>query len=84
MLHYISAFVKASFSNWKKQFKSDWMHEESQAHINSKIVQLMFLQQKSMTEILEAQEKVQEEARQHIEVNREIMKRVIDTIIIFG
>ena len=60
------------------------MHEESQAHINSKIVQLMFLQQKSMTEILEAQEKVQEEARQHIKVNREIMKRVIDTIIIFG
>ena len=84
MLHYISAFVKASFSNWKKQFKSDWMHEESQVHINSKIVQLMFLQQKSMREILEIQEKVQDEARQHTQVNRKIMKRVIDTIIIFG
>ena len=61
------------------------MHEESQYHINSKIAQVMFLQKKSMRDMLEAEEKVQEEARQrHIEVNRKILKRVIDTVIVSG
>ena len=59
-----NAFVKADFSNWKKEFEYVRMHEESQSHINSKIAQVMFLQEKSMRDILEAQEKVQEEARQ--------------------
>ena len=66
-----NAFVKAGFSNWKKQFEYVRMHEESQCHINSKIAQVMFLQKKSMRDIIEAQEKVQEEARQrHVEANR--------------
>ena len=39
----------------------------------------MFLQKKSMREILEAQEKVQKEAGQrHIEANRKILKPVIN------
>ena len=66
-----NAFVKAGFSNWKKQFEYVRMHEESQCHINSKIAQVMFLQKKSMRDIIEAQEKVQEEARQrYVEANR--------------
>ena len=40
------------------------MREESQSHIDSKIAQAMFLQKKSMRDILEAQEKVQEEVGQ--------------------
>ena len=45
----------------------------------------MFLQKKSMRDMLEAEEKVQEEARQrHIEANRKILKRVIDTVIVSG
>ena len=80
-----NAFVKAGFSNWKKQFEYVRMHEESQSHIDSKIAQVMFLKKKSMRDILEAQENVQEEARQrHIEANRKILKRVIDTVIFLG
>ena len=38
-----------------------------------------------MRDILEAQEKVQEEVRQrHVEANRKILKRVIDTFIFLG
>ena len=46
-----------NFSNSNKQFKYVRMHEESQFHINSKIAQVMFLQKKSMSDILVAQEK---------------------------
>ena len=80
-----NAFFKAGFSNWKKQFEYVRMHEESQSHINSKIAQVMFLQKKAMRDILDAQEKVQEEARQrHVEANRKILKRVTDTVIFLG
>ena len=80
-----NAFVKAGFSNWKKQFEDVRMHEESQSHTNSEIAQVMFLQKKSMRYIVEAQEKVQEEARQrHVKANRKILKRVIDTVIFLG
>ena len=80
-----NVFVKAGFSNWKKQFEYVRMHEESQSHINSKIAQVMFLQKKSMRHILEAQEKIQEEARQrHVKASRKILKRVIDTVISLG
>ena len=61
------------------------MHEESRSHINSKIAQVMFLQKKSMRDILDAQEKVPEKARQrHVEANRKILKRVIDMVIFLG
>ena len=59
-----NAFLKAGFSNWKKQFEYIRMREESQSHIDSKIAQAMFLQKKSMRDILEAQEKVQGEVGQ--------------------
>ena len=60
-------------------------NEESQSHINSKIAQVIFLQKKSSRDILEAQEQVQEEARQlHVEPSRKILKRVIDTVTFLG
>ena len=59
-----NAFINAGFTNWKKQFECIQMHEESQSYVNSKIAQVMFLQKKSMRDILEAQERVGEEATQ--------------------
>ena len=60
-------------------------HEESQAHINSKLAQVMFLQQRSITDILQKQGEVQEKQRQrNIEANRKVMIRVIDTVILLG
>ena len=60
-------------------------NEESQSHNNSKIAQVIFLQKKSTRDILEAQEQVQEEARQrHVEASREILKRVIDKVTFLG
>ena len=80
-----NAFIKAGFSNWKKHFQYVRMHEETQSHINSKIAQEMFLQKKSMRDILEAREKVQEEImKRHVEGNRKILKGVIDTVIFLG
>ena len=60
-------------------------HKESQAHINSKLAQVMFLQQRSITDILQKQGEVQEKQRQrNIEANRKVMIRVIDTVILLG
>ena len=62
------------------------MHEESQFHINSKIAEVM-LQKKSIRNILEAQEKVREQARsnlEHVESNRKVKKRVTETVIFLG
>ena len=79
-----NAFIKAFFSNWKKQFEHVRMHEECEPHINSKIAEVMLLQKKSMRDIPEAQENVQEEARQqHAEANRKILK-LIDMIIFWA
>lgn len=59
------------------------MHKESQFQINSKIAEVM-LQKKSIRNILEAQEKVREQARsnlEHVESNRKVKKRVTETVI---
>ena len=76
-----SAFIKSGFSNWKKQFVQQ--HEESQSHINAKVAQVMFLQKKSLRDILEEQGKEQELKKQRVvDSNRKILKRVIDTGIL--
>ena len=80
-----NAFVKLGFSNWKKQFEYVQMYEESQSHFNSKVSQAILSQKKSMRGIFEAQQKVQEVARRrHVQANRKILKRVIDSVIFLG
>ena len=77
--------MKAGFSNWKKQFQVVREHEESNSHVNSKLAQVMFLQKKSMRDILNAQEETEKQTRQRqVEANRKILLRVIDTIMFLG
>ncbi|XP_066934085.1 uncharacterized protein [Clytia hemisphaerica] len=69
-----SAFVKEGFTNWCKQYTSVPDHEASTTHINSKLAQVMFQQKKSMRDILDAQDKKQEELRKlEVESNRKIL-----------
>lgn len=80
-----TAFSRDGFSNWKKQYTAIPEHEASQSHINSKIAQVMFLQKRSMKDILKTQEEEQERIRRRqVEANRKILKRVIDTTIFLG
>ena len=54
------AFCKDGFSNWKKQYTAIPDHEASQAHMNAKLSQVMFLQQRSLNDILKEQNEEQE------------------------
>ena len=51
---------KDGFSNWKKQYTAIPDHEASQAHMNAKLSQVMFLQQRSLNDILKEQNEEQE------------------------
>lgn len=79
------AFCKDGFSNWKKQYNAIPDHETSQAHMNAKLSQVMFLQQRSLNDILKRQDEEQEKKRLiQVEANRRILKRVIETIMFLG
>ena len=76
---------ESGVSNWKKQFEYVQQHKESQSHINAKVAQVIFLQKRSLRDILEEQDKEQELKRQRVvDSNRKILKRVIDTVILLG
>ncbi|XP_066924588.1 zinc finger MYM-type protein 1-like [Clytia hemisphaerica] len=69
----------------KKQYNAIPDHETSQAHMNAKLSQVMFLQQRSLNDILKRQDEEQEKKRLiQVEANRRILKRVVETIMFLG
>ncbi|XP_028412950.1 uncharacterized protein LOC114535828 [Dendronephthya gigantea] len=80
-----SAFTNSGFSNWKKQYSAITKHETSESHINAKIAQVVFLQGLSIDSCLEKQEKSEILRRKReIVTNRNVMKRVVDTVLLLG
>ena len=77
--------MKSGFSNWKKQFEYVKQHEKPQCHNNAKVGQVMYLQNMSLKDILEEQDKKQEKERKRlVDSNRKILQRIIDTIMLLG
>ena len=61
-------------------------HEMSAAHANAKVAEVLFLQEKTITSCMEQQEQ-DEAARRKLKVtgiNRNVMTRVVDSIILLG
>ena len=80
-----NAFTFSGFSNWKKQHSVVKNHEMSAAHANAKVAEVLFLQEKSIASCMEQQELDEAERRKlKVTSNRNIMKRVVDSIILLG
>ena len=80
-----NAFTCSGFCNWKKQHDSVLKHEQSDAHLNAKIVEALFLQQRAIAETFQRQQTLESERRkQQVISNRNVMKRIVDTVLLLG
>ena len=80
-----NAFTNAGYSNWKKQYSNITKHEKSESHINAKVAQVVFLQGRSIDSCLGQQEKSEIlRWKREVIANRNIMKRVVDTVVYLG
>ena len=78
-------FTRDGYSNWHKHSERILKHEQSKSHIECKLAQVIFMQKQSIESLFEEQDRIQNERRKRIvEANREIMKRIIDTVMLLG
>ena len=80
-----TAFVREGFSNWKKQNERICGHEKTIGHKNAKIAAVLILENSNLESLLDKQSKAIENARlKELVKNRELLKRIIDVIILLG
>ena len=80
-----NAFTCSGFRNWKKQHNSVLKHEQSDAHLNAKIAEALFLQQGTIAASFQRQETLASERRkQQVISNRNVMNRIVDAVILLG
>ncbi len=79
------AFAYTGFSNWKKQYEAVEKQESSAAHINAKVADALSLQERTLNKFIEQQELIGNERRKkEVLSNRQVMKRIVDTITFLG
>eukprot|EP00112_Aurelia_sp_Birch-Aquarium-sp1_P018848 Seg4565.5 transcript_id=Seg4565.5/GoldUCD/mRNA.D3Y31 product="Zinc finger MYM-type protein 1" protein_id=Seg4565.5/GoldUCD/D3Y31 len=79
------AFACTGFSNWKKQYEAVTKQESSAAHINAKVADALSLQERTLNKFMEQQELIANERRKkEVLSNRQVMKRIVDTITFLG
>lgn len=79
------AIAWTGYSNWKKQYEAVAKHESSVGHMNAKVDDVIFLQERTLNEFIEQQELIaHERSKKEILLNRQVMKRIVDTIIFLG
>ena len=80
-----NTFTTVGYSNWKKQYNGILKHETSEAHLNAKVAEALFQQNKTIESSLERKEKA-ENQRKKLQVmeNRGVLKRIVDTICFLG
>ena len=80
-----NTFTTVGYSNWKKQYNGIFKHETSEAHLNAKVAEAFFQQNKTITSSLERQEKAENQRRKlQVMENRGVLKRIVDTICFLG
>ena len=80
-----NAFTIAGFSNWKKQQERIIKHEKSDAHLNAKVAQVMFLQGASIVSMIDQKcERDAGKRKSEVLENKDLLKRIIDVIIHLG
>ena len=78
------AFV-IGFSNWKKQYERVRNHQNSFAHKNAKIAEVLFLRDSTIKPPFEKQlEENEDKMRREVLENRDLVKRIIDVIFLLG
>ena len=80
-----NSFTCAGFSSWHKQYSSVPNHEKTQSHKEAVIAQALFLQEKTLKDLLNKQEESSRLRRKRkVEANRNVMQRIVDTISFLG
>ena len=80
-----NTFTTAGYSNWKKQCYGFLKHETSGVHLNAKVAEALFQQNKTIASSLEPQEKAENQRRKlQVMENRGVLKRIVDTIRFLG
>ena len=80
-----NAFTVAGFANWDKHYTTVPNHEKTAIHQEAVISQALFLQERTLKELLQKQDgsTTARKARK-AEANKNVLKRIVDTVFLLG